>query len=137
MAAEVSRLNAEMAAQGRGYLLIGFGRWGSSIPSLGVPVKWSDISEAKAIVECCLEDFRVDPSQGTHFFQNLTSFNVGYINVDPFKFRSDKVDFERLDSHPAVYESELVRHIRFERPLDVCIDGRSGKSIVNECGKDA
>ena len=73
-----------MQKEGRGYLLIGFGRWGSSISSLGVPVRWSDISEARTIVECSLENFRVDPSQGTHFFQNLTSFNVGYINVDPW-----------------------------------------------------
>ena len=84
MAAEITALNSQMQKEGRGYLLIGFGRWGSSISSLGVPVRWSDISEARTIVECSLENFRVDPSQGTHFFQNLTSFNVGYINVDPW-----------------------------------------------------
>ena len=84
MAAEITALNSQMQKEGRGYLLIGFGRWGSSISSLGVPVRWSDISEARTIVECSLENFRVDPSQGTHFFQNLTSFNVGSINVDPW-----------------------------------------------------
>ncbi|MBR3652448.1 MAG: phosphoenolpyruvate synthase, partial [Bacteroidales bacterium] len=84
MAAELKTLNAQMRQEGRNYVLVGYGRWGSSIPSLGVPVQWSDISEARAIVECCLENFRVDPSQGTHFFQNMTSFNAGYVNVNPY-----------------------------------------------------
>ena len=77
MAAELRELNARMRTEGRQYILIGYGRWGSSIPTLGVPVVWSDISETKVLVECSLPDFRVDPSQGTHFFQNLTSFNAG------------------------------------------------------------
>ena len=76
IAREIAALNNRMRAEGRNYMLIGYGRWGSSISSLGVPVQWGDISEAKVIVECSLEDFRVDPSQGTHFFQNLTSFNA-------------------------------------------------------------
>ena len=71
-----------MRAEKHNYVLVGYGRWGSSIPTLGVPVQWSDISEARAIVECCLDHFRVDPSQGTHFFLNMTSFNAGYVNVD-------------------------------------------------------
>lgn len=130
MAEEVSALNTRLRAEGRSYILIGYGRWGSSIPSLGVPVKWSDISEAKAIVECCLEDFRVDPSQGTHFFQNLTSFNAGYINVDPYSNREDSFDSAKLDAMPAFYESSFVRAVHFEEPLSVCIDGRSNKAII-------
>jgi hypothetical protein len=84
MAAQLRELNARMQADGRQYVLIGYGRWGSSIPTLGVPVAWSDISEARILVEASLPDFRVDPSQGTHFFQNLTSFTAGYVNVDPY-----------------------------------------------------
>ena len=104
MAAEITALNSQMQKEGRGYLLIGFGRWGSSISSLGVPVRWSDISEARTIVECSLENFRVDPSQGTHFFQNLTSFNVGYINVDPWARGAG-----RFDARPAAGAAAAAR----------------------------
>jgi len=130
IATEISALNAKMQEEGRNYVLIGFGRWGSSIPSLGVPVKWSDISEAKAIVECCLDNFRVDPSQGTHFFQNLTSFNVGYINVNPFMSKEDKLDFSVLDALPALYETEYVRLVRFTEPLNICVDGHGNRAII-------
>ena len=132
MAEEISKINSQMASQSRAYVLIGFGRWGSSIPSLGVPVKWSDITEAKAIVECSLESFRIDPSQGTHFFQNLTSFNVGYINVDSFKHKEDMIDFGYLDSLPAVYESQYVRHVRFDHPLEICVDGRASRAFISK-----
>lgn len=130
MAREVSELNARMLSEGRGYVLLGFGRWGSSIPSLGVPVKWSDISEAKAIVECSLENFRVDPSQGTHFFQNLTSFNVGYVSVDPWERKGDRMDFSVLDAMPAVAETRYLRHVRFPSELRICIDGKAGRAIM-------
>lgn len=130
MARQLRDLNNRMRAEGLSYVLIGYGRWGSSIPSLGVPVQWSDISETKAIVECSLENFRVDPSQGTHFFQNLTSFNTGYINVDPYSARGDVMDFERLDSQPAVEETEFLRHVRFADELLICIDGRTSRAIV-------
>ena len=129
MATEIAALNEQMRSEGRGYVLVGYGRWGSAIPSLGVPVKWTDISEAKTIVECCLDNFRVDPSQGTHFFQNLTSFNVGYINVNPYA-RADKFDVARLDAMPAFWESELVRAVHFDKPLSICIDGREDKAII-------
>ncbi|MBQ9547625.1 MAG: phosphoenolpyruvate synthase [Bacteroidales bacterium] len=131
MAEEVTAVNARLRAEGRGYVLIGFGRWGSSIPSLGVPVRWGDISEAKVLVECALERFRVDPSQGTHFFQNMTSFNVGYVNVDSFA-RADSLDFARLDALPAVEETEFLRHVRFERPLSICVDGRENRALIKE-----
>lgn len=132
MASEISALNSRMQAAGRNYVLIGFGRWGSSIPSLGVPVKWSDISEAKAIVECCLENFRVDPSQGTHFFQNLTSFNVGYINVNPFASADDSLDFEALDAMPAEFETEFLRLVHFDAPLQLCVDGHESRAIIKK-----
>ena len=130
MAREVTAMNRKMQKEGRNYMLIGYGRWGSSIPSLGVPVQWGDISEAKVIVECSLEDFRVDPSQGTHFFQNLTSFNAGYINVDPYSARGDVMDFDVLDSMPAIEETEYIRHVRFESELEICIDGRNSTAMV-------
>ena len=130
IAAELREINARLRDEGRNYVLIGYGRWGSSIPTLGIPVIWSDISEAKALVECSLADFRVDPSQGSHFFQNLTSFNAGYISVDPFARTTDFIDFDRLEALPAVSESTFVRHIRLDAPLQVCVDGRNGKAIV-------
>ena len=130
MGRELTAINTRMRSEGKNYVLIGFGRWGSSIPSLGVPVQWSNISEAKVIVECSLEDFRVDPSQGTHFFQNLTSFNAGYINVDPYGIKGDVMDFSELDKLPAVEETEYLRHVRFDRELEICIDGRNSKAFI-------
>jgi CheY-like chemotaxis protein len=130
MASELKELNARMHAAGRNYVLVGYGRWGSSIPSLGVPVQWSDISEARAIVECCLDHFRVDPSQGTHFFQNMTSFNVGYVNVNPFARAGECFDAARLDAMPAEFETVYLRQVHFEKDLQICIDGRTGKALI-------
>lgn len=130
MAAEIAALNNRMREEGRGYVLIGYGRWGTSIPSLGIPVKWSDISEVKALVECVLPDFRIDPSQGTHFFQNLTSFNVGFVHVDPFARREDEFDDSVLNGLPAEYESKYLRLIHLDEPLKICIDGRSGRAFM-------
>jgi hypothetical protein len=119
-----------MRQEGRQYLLIGYGRWGSQIPTLGVPVLWGDISEAKAIAECSLENFRIEPSQGSHFFQNMTSFNVGYMNIDPWARPEDLLDIEALDRMQAVEETELVRHIRLEKSLEMYIDGFKNKALV-------
>lgn len=130
MAETIRAWNRQCQAAGTPYVLIGFGRWGSQIPTLGVPVQWSDISEAKALVECSLEDFRVDPSQGSHFFQNMTSFNVGYINVDPFARAEDKYDFAQLDAMTAVEETELVRHVRVTEDLNIYIDGFQSKAMI-------
>ena len=130
MASELRRINSSMRAEGRQYVLIGYGRWGSSIPTLGVPVAWSDISEAKAIVECSLPDFRVDPSQGTHFFQNLTSLGAGYLNVDPYSREGDSLDLSALDALPAQEETKWLRHVRVDTPLIVCIDGRTGRGLI-------
>ena len=130
MADELKKLNARMQADGRQYVLIGYGRWGSSIPTLGVPVVWSDISEARVLVEASLPDFRVDPSQGTHFFQNLTSFNAGYVNVDPYTRREDCLDLSALDALEAAEETQYLRHIQLEKPLTVCVDGKTGKAVI-------
>ncbi len=130
IAAELTQLNDRMRQEGRNYVLIGYGRWGSSIPTLGVPVKWSDISEARVIVECSLENFRVDPSQGSHFFQNLTSFNAGYINIDTFSRPDERLDMAQLESLPATEETEFIRRVTLHSPLSVCIDGKENRAMI-------
>lgn len=130
MATEMTIINNRMREEGRNYVLIGYGRWGSSIPSLGVPVQWSNISEAKVIVECCLEYFRIDPSQGTHFFQNMTSFNAGYVNVNPYSRPGEYCNLDALDAMPAEYESDYVRIVHFSEDLTVCIDGKENRALV-------
>ncbi|HBZ34778.1 MAG TPA: phosphoenolpyruvate synthase [Bacteroidales bacterium] len=130
IAATLRLWNAQMRQQGRGYLLIGYGRWGSAEPTLGVPVQWSDISEAKTIVECALPDFRVDPSQGTHFFQNMTSFNVGYVNVDNFARPGDVFREEQLNDLPAVEETEMLRHITLNEDITILIDGAQSHAMI-------
>ena len=130
MAQTIRQWNNVMRMEGRSFLLIGYGRWGSQIPTLGVPVQWSDISEAKAIAECSLENFRIEPSQGSHFFQNLTSFNVGYMNIDPWARMDDQYDESVLNALPAVEETDLVRHVRLEKPLKMVVDGFANKGII-------
>ena len=130
MALTMREWNGAIRQKGDNYLLIGFGRWGSNIPTLGVPVQWGDISEAKAIVECSLPDFRIEPSQGSHFFQNLTSFNVGYINVDTVARPDECLDFAQLDALPAVAETKYLRHVRLDKPLEMYIDGFANKALV-------
>ena len=130
MADTIRQWNNRLRQEGKQYLLIGFGRWGSQIPTLGVPVQWSDISEAKAVVECGLESFRIEPSQGSHFFQNMTSFNVGYMNIDPWARPEDQYDASVLDALPAVEETDLVRHVRLDKPLEMYIDGFANKAMV-------
>jgi CheY-like chemotaxis protein len=131
MAQEVRELNARMRDSHEGYVLVGPGRWGSSDPFLGIPVRWTDISESKAIVECGLENFRVEPSQGTHFFQNLTSFGVGYLTINPF-MGDGKFDIDALDAMPAMEEGEFVRRVRFNRPLYIFVDGRKNRGIIKQ-----
>lgn len=132
MADTLRAWNARMRQEARSYVLIGYGRWGSQIPTLGVPVQWSDISEAKALVECSLPDFRIDPSQGSHFFQNMTSFNVGYINVNSFARPEDTLDTAQLDVLPAIEETNFVRHVRFEKPLRIYIDGFKNHALIKQ-----
>lgn len=129
MAEEVERFNRSFRASQTGYVLVGPGRWGSSDPWLGIPVKWPHISEAKVIVECGLENFRVEPSQGTHFFQNLTSFGVGYLTINPF-MGDGRFDIAALDAMEAVEEGEFVRHVRFDKPLWIFVDGRKNRAVV-------
>jgi hypothetical protein len=123
VADDIQRINRKFIEQDKGYVLIGPGRWGSSDPWLGIPVKWPHISAAKVIVESGLSNYRVDPSQGTHFFQNLTSFGVGYFTVNAYRnegiFRQ-----EWLDALPAVEETTYVRHVRFDKPLVIKMDGK-------------
>ena len=129
IASEIEWMNRKFLAEGRGYVLVGPGRWGSSDPWLGIPVKWPHISGAKVIVEAGLKNYRVDPSQGTHFFQNLTSFGVGYFTINTYRgdglFRRDV-----LDAMPAVEETQFVRHVRFDRPLKIMMDGKKQEGVV-------
>jgi hypothetical protein len=109
--------------------LVGPGRWGSSDPWLGIPVKWSQISAARIIIESGLKNYRIDPSQGTHFFQNLTSFRVGYFTINPF-MNDGFYDVEYLNKTVAIYEDEYLRHISFEQPLEILVDGRNHRGII-------
>lgn len=129
IADEIQRINRGFLDRGENYVLIGPGRWGSSDSWLGVPVKWPSISGAKVIVEAGLRNFHVEPSQGTHFFQNLTSMGVGYFTVNDFIgdgiYRQDI-----LNSMPAMEETEHVRHVRFQNPVVIKIDGMKKEGIV-------
>lgn len=129
IAEEVERINRQCLQDNVNYVLVGPGRWGSSDSWLGVPVKWPHISGAKVIVEAGLEDFQVDPSQGTHFFQNLTSLGVSYFTVNAF--RGDGIYREEwLERLPAIQETEHVRHVRFEHPLSIKVDGLHRVGVV-------
>jgi CheY-like chemotaxis protein len=128
-AAEVARLNGRLLSEERPYALIGVGRWGSRDPWLGIPVTWDQVAGAQVIVETGLRDLNVTPSQGTHFFQNLTSFNVGYFTVNPE--RGDGVlDWEWLDAQPELSRAAHVRHLRLERPILVLLDGRRNEGLI-------
>ncbi len=129
IAREIETLNRQFANEEKGYVLVGPGRWGSSDPWLGIPVKWPHISCARVIVECGLENYRVDPSQGTHFFQNLTSFGVGYFTVNPFK-GDGSFDEAYLNALPATYETQYIRHLHFDSPIVIKMDGRKGLGVV-------
>jgi CheY-like chemotaxis protein len=129
IALDIEKINIDFVRTGTGYILIGPGRWGSTDPWLGIPVKWPQISAARLIVESGLKNYRIDPSQGTHFFQNVTSFRVGYFTINPF-INDGYYDLEYLDKLNSVYEDEYVRHVRFEKPLDVMIDGKRHKGVI-------
>lgn len=125
----VAHLNAKLSEAGAPYLLIGVGRWGSNDPWLGIPVEWDEISGARAIVEAGFRDLRVTPSQGSHFFQNLTAFQVGYFTVNP-DAGEGFVDWKWLASQPAVEEQGCVRHLRFAAPLSVVMNGRTSRGMI-------
>ena len=129
IAYEIERVNRSFTEGEKGYVLVGPGRWGSSDPWLGIPVKWPHISNARVIVECGLENYRVDPSQGTHFFQNLTSFGVGYFTINPFK-GDGWFDEAFLNAQPAVEETDYLRHVHFDRPIVIKMDGKRSLGVV-------
>ena len=129
IADEIEQINRRFLAEDKNYVLIGPGRWGSSDYWLGIPVKWPHISAARVIVETALKNYHVDPSQGTHFFQNLTSFGVGYFTINTFT--GDGIfQQEVLDAMPAVEETAHVRHVRFDRPLRILMDGKKQLGVV-------
>ena len=130
VADDIERINRKFLADGKNYVLIGPGRWGSSDHYLGVPVKWPHISAARVIVEVALKNYNIDPSQGTHFFQNLTSFGVGYFTVDTNTEEGGFVNKEMLDAMPAIEETQYVRHVRFDRPLRILMDGKKQEGAV-------
>ena len=129
IAYEIEKLNRKFLDEGKHYVLVGPGRWGSSDSWLGIPVKWPHISAARVIVEAGLSNYRVDPSQGTHFFQNLTSFGVGYFTIN--SYMNDGVyNKEFLDALPVVEETKYLRHVRFENPIVIKMDGKKKLGVV-------
>lgn len=129
IAGEVGALNAQLRKEGRPYLLIGPGRWGSADPWLGIPVTWADISGVQCIVEADMKDIKVAPSQGTHFFQNITSFGLGYFTIHAREGKGS-LDLAWLDQQSAESETEHLRHLRFGDPLEIVVDSREGRGVV-------
>lgn len=129
IAVHVREMNKKLKEQNKNYLLIGPGRWGSSNQWLGIPIIWGDISEAKAIVEYGMKDYPVEPSQGTHFFQNITSLGVGYLTVSPYT-NEGKIDLDKLNKMEAVEETEYLRHIHLKTHPTIYINGRDGNGVV-------
>ncbi len=135
-AAEITKFNAELAERGRPYLLVGVGRWGSTDPWLGIPVAWEQISGARVIVESGFRDFRVTPSQGSHFFQNLTSFQIGYFTVNP-DFGEGFFDWDWIAAQRAAAEMRFVRHLEFRSPIVVKMNGRKNLGLIYKPGAAA
>jgi hypothetical protein len=133
VAAAVSQLNAKLVDAGRPYVLIGVGRWGSNDPWLGIPVEWDEIAGARVIVEAGFRDLRVTPSQGSHFFQNLTSFQVGYFTVNP-DAGEGSVDWDWLGAQPAAEEQGCVRHLQFDESLLVVMNGKTREGMIFKPG---
>ncbi|OUO55665.1 phosphoenolpyruvate synthase [Parabacteroides sp. An277] len=129
IAYDIEKMNRQFTGTDQGYILVGPGRWGSSDTWLGIPVKWPHICNARVIVECGLENYRIDPSQGTHFFQNLTSFGVGYFTVNPFN-GDGWFDEAYLNALPAVEETEYLRHVRLEKPAVIKMDGKRSLGVI-------
>jgi hypothetical protein len=129
VAKAVAHFNGALNSENRPYLLIGVGRWGSNDPWLGIPVEWDEISGARVIVEAGFRDFRVTPSQGSHFFQNLTAFQVGYFTVNP-DAGEGSIDWTWLNQQSAIAEDGWVRHLRFEAPLRVIMNSRTSQGVI-------
>lgn len=126
---EIRTLNEKLAKEHHPYLLVGPGRWGSTDQWLGIPVVWSDISGAKTIVETPVEQRIITPSEGSHFFQNLSSLRIGYFTIQS-NTTDDYFNYEKLDSYPTIEETDLLRHIHLIKPLEIRIDGRSRQGII-------
>ncbi len=133
IAREIHELNAQMKREGKKYILIGPGRWGSSDPFLGIPVDWAAISEAKIIVEAGLKDFNIDASLGSHFFHNITSMNIGYLTVQ-VRSETSFIDYDYLQAENALSEKGYLRQVRFAEPVTVIMDGRKSVSLVTKAG---
>jgi hypothetical protein len=129
VAEAVAHFNHRLNAENRPYLLIGVGRWGSTEPWLGIPVEWDEISGARVIVEAGFRDLRVTPSQGSHFFQNLTAFQIGYFTVNP-DTGEGSVDWQWLTEQPAVEEQGCVRHLQFAEPIRVVMNSRTSQGVI-------
>jgi hypothetical protein len=129
VADHLARINGVLQREGRPYLLIGVGRWGSTDPFLGIPVSWSQIAGSRVIVEAGFKDFKVTPSQGTHFFQNITSCNVGYFTVNP-QVGDGFIDWDWLAEQPALTEEDCVKHIRLDDPVVVKMSGQRGEGVI-------
>ena len=131
--ASIRHFNGKLNEVGTPYLLVGVGRWGSDDPWLGIPVAWEQISGARVIVEAGFRDFRVTPSQGSHFFQNLMAFQVGYFTVNP-DVGEGFVDWEWLAAQPAIEEQGCIRHLHFEKPLELVMNGKTGQGMIFKPG---
>jgi hypothetical protein len=129
VAEAVAHFNAVLSAENKPFLLIGVGRWGSNDPWLGIPVEWDEISGARVIVEAGFRDFRVTPSQGSHFFQNLSAFQVGYFTVNP-DAGEGSLDWHWLEEQTALEEQGCVRHLQFEHPLRIVMNSRTSQGVI-------
>lgn len=134
MVALIDKINQHFVQRKRNYVLIGPGRWGTSDPWLGIPVKWPHVSAAKVIVETSLEKYQIDPSQGTHFFQNLTSFRVAYMTINPFQ-KKGWIDYTFLEQCEVRYEDEFIRHVQFNEPIEIIIDGKESVGVITKPGQ--
>lgn len=129
LAEKIGKINENFVKENKNYILVGPGRWGSSDPWMGVPVKWAHVSAARVIVESGLENYRIDPSQGTHFFHNITTFRVGYFTINPY-INDGYFDLKYLSSFKPEFEDENIRHVRFKQPIKVIIDGKKNIGVV-------
>ena len=127
---DLEKINESLIKDNTPYLLMGFGRWGTSDPTAGIPVNWGQISGAKAVLEAALSNVNFEQSQGSHFFHNVTGFGVYYFSV-PFN-KTDLIDWDWLDSMPAIHETEKVRHVKLKEPLKIKVDGRSGRGVISK-----
>jgi CheY-like chemotaxis protein len=141
IAAEVGRINGTLKNEKRPFLLVGPGRWGSADEWLGIPVQWSQISNVRAIVEASPASYQVEPSQGTHFFHNITSLRIGYFTLPPGSPHRPEgnqfIDLEWLDAQPAAHETEHLRHVSFEEPLTTVLRGRKGEGLIVKPGAES